>query len=64
MIRKKIVKILFIFVSGLLTCRNSSQNYTIKTYTTENGLAHNNVRAIAQDSTGFLWIGTWDGLSR
>ncbi|TAL63527.1 MAG: hypothetical protein EPN88_12105, partial [Bacteroidetes bacterium] len=40
------------------------QNYTVKTFTTKDGLAHNNVRAIAEDSTGFLWIGTWDGLSR
>ena len=40
------------------------QNYTVKTFTTKDGLPHNNVRAIAEDSTGFLWFGTWDGLSR
>jgi len=40
------------------------QNYNIKTFTTKDGLPHDNVRAIAEDSTGFLWIGTWDGLSR
>ena len=40
------------------------QNFTVKTYTTNDGLAHNNVRTIARDSTGFIWIGTWDGLSR
>jgi ligand-binding sensor domain-containing protein len=41
-----------------------SQNYTVKTFTTEDGLPNNNIRAIAEDSTGFLWFGTWDGLSR
>jgi ligand-binding sensor domain-containing protein len=41
-----------------------AQNYNVKTFTTKDGLAHNNVRVIAEDSTGFLWIGTWDGLSR
>jgi len=55
------VVILLVFTSVLPVY---SQNYIVKTFTTENGLAHNNVRAIAQDSTGFLWIGTWDGLSR
>ena len=42
----------------------TGQNYSITTYTTKDGLAHNNVRTIAADSTGFLWVGTWDGLSR
>jgi ligand-binding sensor domain-containing protein len=41
-----------------------SQNYNIKTFTTENGLSHNNVREMVFDSTGFLWIATWDGLNR
>lgn len=40
------------------------QDYTIRSFTTADGLPHNNVRAIARDSSGFIWIGTWDGLSR
>jgi streptogramin lyase len=40
------------------------QNYNIKTFTTENELSHNNVREMVFDSTGFLWIATWDGLNR
>ncbi len=31
---------------------------------TENGLSHNRVHAVIQDSKGFLWIGTSDGLNR
>ena len=27
-------------------------------------MSHNDVRAVAVDSSGFLWIATWDGLSR
>jgi ligand-binding sensor domain-containing protein len=35
------------------------------TYTVRQGLAHDNVRAIAQDASGRLWFGTWGGgLSR
>ncbi|MFZ5939407.1 MAG: ligand-binding sensor domain-containing protein [Bacteroidota bacterium] len=32
--------------------------------TRENGLAHNNVEAILQDSDGFIWFGTRNGLCR
>jgi ligand-binding sensor domain-containing protein len=41
-----------------------SQNYTVNTFTTKDGLPHNNIKSIVQDKTGFLWIATWDGLSR
>ncbi|MEM6297288.1 MAG: two-component regulator propeller domain-containing protein, partial [Bacteroidota bacterium] len=33
-------------------------------FTTQEGLANNIVNTITQDSTGFIWIGTQDGLSR
>lgn len=32
--------------------------------TTEDGLAQNMVDCILQDSQGFMWFGTWNGLSR
>ena len=51
--------ILFLPVIPLLP-----QNYTAKTFTTKDGLPNNKIMAIAEDSTGFIWIGTWDGLSR
>lgn len=46
------------------TCAYSQDNYYEKIYTTENGLPHDNVLTIAADKTGFMWIGTWDGISR
>jgi signal transduction histidine kinase/ligand-binding sensor domain-containing protein/DNA-binding response OmpR family regulator len=33
-------------------------------YTTENGLPQNNVMDIIQDKNGFLWLATWDGISK
>src|SRR4051812_45671281 len=33
-------------------------------YSTVNGLCDNNINSIAQDSRGFIWIGTAEGLSR
>lgn len=40
------------------------QNYILETYTTREGLSHNNVRSMVRDSSGFIWIATWDGLGR
>jgi ligand-binding sensor domain-containing protein len=56
------VSVLFVFLCNVRI--SGQKNYFTKTFTTENGLPHNHVRSIAQDSTGFLWIATWDGLSR
>jgi hypothetical protein len=39
-------------------------DFFIREFTTDNGLPNNEIRAIAQDSDGFYWIGTWDGLAR
>lgn len=53
------VCLLFIFSETL-----AAQSFNIRTFTTKDGLSHNDVRAVAVDSSGFLWIATWDGLSR
>ena len=52
---------LFSFPSIFLA---GQENYNCKTFTVENGLPHNHVTSIAKDSSGYLWIATWDGLSR
>ena len=41
-----------------------AEQLPIKTYTTAEGLAHNRVKRIVQDSHGFLWFCTSEGLSR
>lgn len=56
---------ILLFSLGLfLTETTSAQNFNIQTFTTRDGLSHNEVRGAAIDSLGFLWIATWDGLSR
>lgn len=48
----------------LTTISLFAQPYKFKTYTVNDGLVHNSVRKIYQDKKGFLWIGTWEGLSK
>lgn len=40
------------------------QQSIFKTYTVSDGLVNNDIRKIFQDSKGFLWIATWEGLSK
>src|SRR5262245_36947790 len=58
---KKIILtvIAFVFFLSLLP----AQQLIFKTYTVEDGLVSNPVRRIYQDHKGFIWIGTWEGLS-
>lgn len=49
--------------TGLTRLSNSGRGeFTV--YTTRDGLAHNDVKAILEDRQGALWIGTHGGLSR
>ena len=41
-----------------------AQRLPVRNYSTADGLAGDDVRAILQDSRGFLWVGTTTGLSR
>jgi ligand-binding sensor domain-containing protein len=58
----------FFFCSILLTAgllpSLSGQGYVLTRYTARDGLGHDNVRTIAADSSGFIWMATWDGLTR
>lgn len=60
---KWIPKGLLLFVTGILLLASSwSQN--ISYLTTNNGLNNGAVNDIVQDSTGQIWLATWDGISR
>jgi len=49
---------------GMSINTEASQNFAFEQITIEHGLPHNTVRCILQDSQGFLWFGTLDGLAR
>src|SRR5215216_2911886 len=48
----------------LLAGAAQAEQLSIKTYTIADGLAHSSVVSIYQDHKGFLWFGTYEGLSR
>ncbi len=56
-------KLLIIFLS-LCFKFTTAQGPSIQTYTIQDGLVENYIRKIYQDKRGFIWIGTWEGLSR
>lgn len=49
---------------GLFCLSLHAININSSKFATPNGLSDNTVRAIHQDSRGYLWFGTFDGLSR
>ena len=42
----------------------SAQAYYFRSYQVQDGLSHNSVWAVMQDSRGFMWFGTNNGLNR
>ena len=62
-----ITKLPFTIFCYLLSALNlcvSQDNLLFDHFTSENGLTENVVYVVFQDSKGFLWIGTHDGLNR
>jgi len=49
--------------SGGLMKRNKGTGSIVATYTTVNGLSNNNVKALATDASGKIWVGTDYGIS-
>lgn len=41
-----------------------AQSINLRIYTAKDGLSNNQIKAITADSAGYLWIATWDGISR
>lgn len=62
----KIVWILIcsVCLTFALKGEESAHNYYFTSIGGEQGLSHNNVKAITQDSRGFMWIGTRNRLNR
>lgn len=62
MIRIRVVALTILLLSCWTPARAS--RFAFLKYEVDNGLSNNTVRCVAQDSLGFMWFGTADGLSR
>ncbi len=62
---KRVLSI-FIVLSVILHSEqgNAQKNYTVKHFTGDNGLPQNSIKGISEDSQGFIWLATEDGLVR
>jgi len=56
--------ILFIFVLFSVQIYAVESNFIFRHLTIEQGLSNSNVNCIVQDSNGFIWIGTENGLNK
>ena len=62
---KKALLIIFMLVSGVTFGSLRAQHNLFSHFNKErNGLSYDSVRDIFQDSRGYVWIGTYKGLSR
>jgi ligand-binding sensor domain-containing protein/serine phosphatase RsbU (regulator of sigma subunit) len=59
-----LLKIKFLLFFLVLSAPLFSQSYNFHTYKSEDGLAQSFVYSITQDTSGYLWVGTGNGLSR
>lgn len=57
-----ILHIVFLFLSSAI--RAQQINVGFNRFTTANGLSDNNTNALLQDSRGFIWVGSSNGLNR
>jgi signal transduction histidine kinase/ligand-binding sensor domain-containing protein/DNA-binding response OmpR family regulator len=65
MFRKSFIAFCFVLIILFVTpIKAQLQQYTSKNITTNEGLADNNIHCILQDSYGFMWFGSEEGLHR
>lgn len=64
MLKKNASIILLLIVFTTLNLFSQNRNNNVERFTISNGLSQNTINCVMQDSRGFLWIGTQDGLNK
>lgn len=59
---KKLIYLIFAFIILPLTAEAQAEMIAVR-YSTDNGLPSNTVNTTMKDRDGFIWLGTWYGLS-
>src|SRR5258708_5285533 len=55
---------LYFFLAVIFCIETKAQSFSVHQYTTADGLPDNVVFSVNQDSNGYLWVATSNGLSR
>ena len=62
---KLLVFILSLAIINIPVCLSQGKKVLqISSYTVDDGLSHRVISNIIQDSKGYIWMATWNGLSR
>jgi ligand-binding sensor domain-containing protein len=61
---RRLICVLVISIAVLSSHILHAQGFVPTYYTSKSGIGHDNVRTIVADSSGFIWMATWDGLTR
>ncbi len=56
------MRVLFLLIASLFTFYSVAQDYRFHQYRVEDGLPGDIIKAVARDTSGFIWIATDDGL--
>ncbi len=62
--RHKLITLFLSTICGLMAFATQTKSIHFDHYSTEDGLPQYTVMSIIQDKKGFIWLGTWDGLSK
>ena len=57
-------KLFLLFALFALTTAYGESRLSVRHYSLEEGLSQNNIQSILQDSRGYIWLATWNGLER
>lgn len=59
------IVLLFLLIGGVSDLKSNADNRVLfRKYTMDNGLSSNRIYSVVQDSLGFIWFGTNNGLNR
>jgi ligand-binding sensor domain-containing protein/signal transduction histidine kinase/DNA-binding response OmpR family regulator len=64
MLKRCLIAFLLSFLINTVFPQNNDRDLRFERITIESGLSNSEVNSIIQDSTGFIWIGTRNGLNR